>query len=125
MQIVATARANRESTYFTGEPCKNGHIAPRTTQGGGCTACSNRSVVANFRKTLYGLDTNQFEEMLLAQNNQCAICGTVFEKTPHVDHDHETGIVRGLLCLPCNMGLGFFRDSQTNLHKAIEYLQQT
>ena len=63
--------------------------------------------------------------MLEAQDGVCAICG----KTPqqnikrlYVDHDHETGDVRGLLCQQCNIGLGAFRDDKAVLHKAIKYL---
>ena len=59
----------------------------------------------------------------------CAICGTDdpnfgHVKTFSVDHDHETGKVRGLLCLHCNLGLGKFKDNSTNLRKAADYLDK-
>jgi hypothetical protein len=41
----------------------------------------------------------------------------------HIDHDHKTGLVRGLLCKHCNQGLGHFRDSTTFLHNAVGYLE--
>lgn len=72
-----------------------------------------------------------FTFMRTAQKNVCAIClkpervklhGTV--KSLAVDHDHKTGQVRGLLCSSCNLGLGRFHDSITNLERAAEYLRR-
>ena len=68
-------------------------------------------------------------EMLYQQNNKCAICGAEFgvnhiKDYPHVDHDHNTGVVRGLLCLKCNAGLGLFGDNIDNLVSAICYLEE-
>lgn len=62
------------------------------------------------------------EELLLAQDNKCAIC---FAPDPNqLDHCHSTGIIRGVLCLKCNVGLGAFVDSHTRLQQAIQYLTQ-
>ncbi len=61
------------------------------------------------------------------QGDKCLICEIEFndEKTfPQVDHDHKTGKVRGLLCRPCNTGLGFFKDEIYFLSKAIQYLSK-
>lgn len=62
----------------------------------------------------------------LAQNNRCAICGTPEMYAPrgrlHLDHDHNTMIVRGLLCGNCNAGLGQFKDEPGRLRAAIKYL---
>lgn len=56
----------------------------------------------------------------------CEICGAEPEsKRAHaVDHDHQTGLIRGTLCRPCNQGLGHFRDDPNILRKAAEYLEQ-
>lgn len=56
----------------------------------------------------------------------CAICRTPFssENKPHVDHDHESGRVRGLLCGPCNVALGLLKDSAALLQRALQYLNQ-
>jgi len=58
--------------------------------------------------------------MLEAQGGLCAICKTA--PAAHVDHDHETGAVRALLCFNCNGGLGQFKDNQLLLHAAAFYV---
>lgn len=76
-------------------------------------------------KSQYGLTTEQFEDMRKAQSDCCAICGErIAGKNCHVDHCHQTGIVRGLLCSLCNLGIGMFKDDPTRLSSAIAYLQQ-
>lgn len=56
--------------------------------------------------------------MLKIQKYRCGICGIVFEKTPHIDHNHETGIIRGLLCNQCNLLLGLAKENPLILLKA-------
>lgn len=56
------------------------------------------------------------------QKGRCAICDRVLDSRPHLDHDHATGAIRGLLCASCNLGLGFFRDSHALLVGAAYYL---
>jgi hypothetical protein len=78
------------------------------------------------RVTLYQLSIEDYDEMLKRQENCCAICGV--DKAGgkgswHIDHDHKTGKVRGLLCSRCNLGLGYFKDSPENLKQAIAYLE--
>lgn len=71
----------------------------------------------------FGFDIETYDEILDIQGGGCAICGQQDEdEYLHVDHDHETGRVRGLLCGPCNRGLGLFADSQERLVKAAGYL---
>jgi hypothetical protein len=79
------------------------------------------------RRYLYGLEPEQFEQMKKDQDNKCKICGTSEPRGRgnwHVDHDHETGAVRSLLCTDCNTGLGKFLDSPALLIAAAQYLQQ-
>lgn len=74
----------------------------------------------------FNMTPEEFNELDDQQNGLCAIC----EKAPpegrrlHIDHDHESGLVRGLLCRGCNHGLGNFLDSPTLLTRAIAYLAQ-
>lgn len=72
----------------------------------------------------YGLTEDQFDDLLLHQQNKCRICDVIFIKTPHVDHCHTTGRVRALLCAQCNTGLGLFKNSVEIFLKAIIYIQQ-
>lgn len=76
---------------------------------------------------LYGLSMSDYNNMLKDQDGKCAICGSSESKTLKteyldVDHCHKTGKNRGLLCSPCNFGLGSFQDDTNRLVKAIEYL---
>lgn len=60
----------------------------------------------------YNISPEDFQGMLEAQQGACACCFSPFTKTPHIDHDHTTGKVRGLLCSPCNTGLGVYERRQ-------------
>lgn len=71
-------------------------------------------------KSNYGLTLEKFEEMIEDQDGCCLICGEA--KKLVVDHDHETGKVRGLLCSPCNTGIGHFKDDVDRMLSAIDYL---
>ena len=76
------------------------------------------------RKRKYGLTDAAFHQMVVAHGNACAICGVTFTAEPNVDHCHETGVVRGLLCSMCNGGLGMFKDREDLMVRAIEYLRR-
>lgn len=77
-------------------------------------------------KRTYGLTVGDFEELKKSQGGGCAICRTPFPDTPnpHVDHNHSTGKVRGLLCSQCNVGIGMFKDDPLRLNLAKEYLER-
>jgi hypothetical protein len=68
--------------------------------------------------------------MLVAQKRRCAICrsrlagGMSSGARLHVDHNHRTGRIRGLLCSHCNVGLGHFRESTRSLRAAVTYLRR-
>lgn len=72
----------------------------------------------------YGIRPGTFDEMASTTDGACFICGVVPETTLCVDHCHETGRVRGLLCHPCNTALGKFGDDPEILRKAIAYLDR-
>lgn len=73
------------------------------------------------RKHMYGLTQSAYNDMVEAQGNLCLLCDCVLT-TPHVDHCHSTGAVRGLLCKHCNTGLGHFKDDPVRLQRAVSYL---
>jgi hypothetical protein len=70
----------------------------------------------------YGLPKDEFRRLTEAQAGLCAICGGPDPKGLCVDHDHQTGAVRGLLCHRCNFGLGNFDDDPSLLRAAAAYL---
>jgi nitrate/TMAO reductase-like tetraheme cytochrome c subunit len=80
----------------------------------------------NHLKERYGMSTNQMVQMVLSQNNKCAICHKEFTepKHRHVDHSHLTKEIRQLLCTNCNHGLGNFKESIEILADAIKYLNK-
>ncbi len=77
-----------------------------------------------YLKKRYGMTVEQWEKILADQSNGCAICGGPSGKREFsIDHDHHTGLVRGLLCGNCNTGLGIFKDSVDLLDSASHYLR--
>ena len=70
-----------------------------------------------------GVRLVEFDELIAAQDGRCAICDA--PDPEHLDHDHRTGWVRGILCFNCNGGLGQFRDSPELLAQAVSYLKGT
>lgn len=98
---------------------------------GMCRSCYRRATTSKeqYRKNnlkKYGLTEERYEELLARQLNGCAICFSKFANKKHqklfVDHNHENGKVRGLLCQDCNAGLGRFKENQELLTRAKMYL---
>lgn len=91
---------------------------------------------------LYGISPEQYDERRVAQDYRCAICLRHEDEIPErkvgrprhdgqpttaamkllVDHDHETDAIRGLLCYPCNLGIGLFQDRPDWMARAIVYI---
>ena len=76
-------------------------------------------------KRKYGLSIEGFLELVEQQGGRCAVCVRKFAhvKDGHVDHDHRSGKVRGVLCGSCNRGLGLFGDNRFVLTEAAAYLE--
>jgi len=72
-------------------------------------------------KNRYNITEEQYELKAAQQDNRCAICGARVKL--HVDHDHNTGAFRGLLCPNCNKAIGLFKDNPDTLRSAAEYLE--
>jgi len=79
----------------------------------------------------YGLSFGEVESLFESQNGRCAICaqeirlrGPKGRDKVVVDHDHATGQVRGLLCTPCNLMIGYANDKPACLQSAISYLER-
>lgn len=76
-------------------------------------------------KSNYGINIEIYNELFNKQNGCCAICKKhqiEFKKHLHVDHDHITGKVRGLLCHNCNLAIGRLQDSPVIIASALEYV---
>jgi hypothetical protein len=76
-------------------------------------------------KNKYGMTTEDYNSMFDGQGGRCAICGehqSLMQGKLGVDHDHDTGIVRGLLCPRCNMAIGLLHDSVDIILSAANYL---
>lgn len=75
----------------------------------------------------YGLTLQDYDRMLKEQEYKCAVCGSEDSGDEHsfrVDHNHNTGVVRGLLCNPCNLTLGNAKESAERLRSCAEYLEK-
>lgn len=72
----------------------------------------------------YGITLDQMQTIFLDQMGKCSICDEDFTESNemHVDHNHATGQVRGLLCQGCNKGIGHFKEDTSKLQKAVLYL---
>lgn len=75
------------------------------------------------RQEHYGLSEDAYQVLLAVASGSCMLCHKPTNKL-HIDHNHETGEVRGLLCGSCNRGLGMFHDNTETLTAAIEYLRR-
>ena len=98
-----------------------------------CKANPDRVKANNLRNRFWpNLTTEEvivvYKQMIDDQKECCKICGkhqSQLKKKLHVDHCHRTGVVRGLLCSPCNIGLGAFEDNVSSLEKAAKYIQES
>jgi hypothetical protein len=83
---------------------------------------------SKMRERLYGVKDHEFIEMWESQEGLCKICGnemTISRIGYAIDHCHSTLNIRGLLCSPCNKGLGMFRDNPELLRQAAIYLEKS
>lgn len=75
----------------------------------------------------YGIGLDEYERLLAEQHGRCAICDrepVEGERAFAVDHDHDTGRVRGILCGPCNRGIGYLQEEPKLLRAAAAYLEE-
>lgn len=104
----------------------------KTGRGTYCKPCHNARNRASKRshggnrhyhlRQRYGIGVDDFDALLTEQGMLCPIC--LKRRAEHVDHDHKTGKVRGILCERCNGGLGQFKENIETIRNAIEYLER-
>jgi|688.fasta_scaffold293915_2 hypothetical protein len=92
-----------------------------------CRKCQSANNCSANRTRKFGLSEADMASLIHEQYGRCAICDDVLDVTPrangfHIDHDHDTGIVRGILCPMCNVGLGMFSDKCSRIDQAMAYL---
>lgn len=147
---VAHHNAERQTTQFLPRPCAacGTPFKPLQKRGIGRSWCSlecRQALLAQYkpesrlrrakqsaavRKHLRGITPADYQEMVERQGGKCAICGRPETASRNgrrialaVDHDHETGQIRKLLCTTCNTGLGSFRENPALLAAAFDYLK--
>ena len=110
-------KSSRDSNQYKCRDCKNKYLRKWRAKNPGA-----------YKEWKYNLTQIEYEELLQKQGGLCAICGTDSPKgrrdSWHIDHNHDTGKVRGLLCWLCNSGLGKFRDNFELLTKAANYIKE-
>jgi hypothetical protein len=78
----------------------------------------------------YGINLNDYNNLLKLQNNKCCLCFSDFDFDnknkfyPRVDHNHKTGIIRGILCNSCNLALGYIYDNLNVAKNIVSYLEK-
>jgi hypothetical protein len=118
--------------YNESKKCRD--CSDRNRHGGQprCKPCRNIYIKTHKRymqncklRGRYGVSIKDTDMMLVQQDYKCAACQTPLGETidTHLDHDHVTGTIRGILCRGCNMALGCVKDSQARLQNLIEYLK--
>lgn len=96
-----------------------------------CKECNLVQARDNMLSKKYRLTQESYDERLKLQNYKCAICDLHYLRNIKnnkvialaVDHDHETGKVRGLLCNNCNRGIGLLGDTVSSMERALQYLE--
>ena len=119
--------------HFNKKPCKvcEKEFEPKAPSHLTCSQkCADRSHMDRYLQRNYSITSEDYYALLGEQDCKCKICnGEGFTMAKHhklklvVDHCHNTGQVRGLLCHNCNRALGLFKDSAKSLSRAINYLE--
>lgn len=85
----------------------------------------DRYYASGRRYTKYGITEEDFLSLYVEQMGRCAICLDECDRDKiHIDHNHETGEVRGLLCGSCNRAIGYLKDNPLVVFRAFEYLSR-
>ncbi|MCA0145532.1 endonuclease domain-containing protein [Blastococcus sp. LR1] len=86
-----------------------------------CKPCHNAESKEAYWRRRYGITKAVVDRIRASQGDRCAICGDAAPQ--HLDHDHDSGRIRALLCQRCNHGLGLFRDEPDLMHAAALYVR--
>lgn len=115
--------------YESINPCPSGHYK-RFVSSNNCVECNKSARQARAEKLkwarvykLYGMTKQDVDSMLDKQSHKCAICESSLLASYHIDHCHNTGKVRGMLCSKCNQALGLLQESKSLFEKALAYIE--
>jgi hypothetical protein len=86
-----------------------------------CIACTAVRGRESYFRRKYGLSQQEIADLITAQRGRCCIC--LRRPAEHIDHDHVTGRVRGVLCFTCNAALGQLQDDPTIIRRAADYVE--
>lgn len=125
-------------TRYSGLRCEACGHDERYTANNGCAHCDRKRKRDRYaanpehfrqaeRKTRYGIEPAEFDALWVRQSGLCAICSEGLTRGVRgfaLDHEHSTGRVRGLLCPPCNTGIGLLREDPAIFTAAVAYLEQ-
>jgi hypothetical protein len=117
---------NRKGSMSVCIPCYTARYRAKHAANPEPERTRGRSKSFKYHLAKYDLTVEQYEAMFAAQGGVCAICGEEC-KTRYrlaVDHNHETGENRGLLCQGCNFGIGHFSESVDRMQSAIQYIEK-
>jgi len=118
---------------YEGKPHSCGSTL-KYTKNAGCVRCLlDRAKNAEYQRgiqlrTKFGITKVEYDLLLSKQHNKCAICGMYWDKNQKqfsVDHNHQTGKIRGILCMACNLGIGQFKENLELLKLACKYLENS
>jgi hypothetical protein len=148
----AEALAAGSKKYVPEKPCARGHVGEWYADRGRCCECAKENAGRNYRanrqarinycksyiernpdsnhkahlKRAFGISYETYQEILAAQFGRCGNCGTSDPQSKknrwHVDHCHSTQKIRGILCGPCNLMLGWSKDNPATLLSGVDYL---
>ena len=118
-------------SQYIGKLCLRHNNSIRYTTNSSCIKChypfnKEKHALASRKcafKKFYNLTQDQYEEKVKLQNGLCAICHKKPKKILEVDHNHQTGSVRGLLCRKCNMALGFLHEDTEIITNLLQYIR--
>lgn len=120
-RLIRTARRVGVNCPWCGTPLMGRKASAKNC---GSTECRARSARDARIQKKYGMTSVDFDRLVVLQSDLCAICQRPSdEKVWHIDHDHATGLVRGLLCSRCNTGIGQFQDDPARLRAAANYIE--
>ena len=119
-------RKDRGTRMQVCKPCENSANLKRF-HGNPATKTAHRLSARRHVLKRYGLTEAAFNKMREDQQGRCAICSVHEEATRFgtlcVDHSHTTGLVRGLLCQPCNSGIAFLGEDPAVFGRAVSYVE--